>query len=491
MEEQYIKRKTKVGMVWNAFEKTAIQGISFILNIILARLLSPQDYGIIGMVSIFIIFANVFIDSGFVRALIQKQNRTELDFSTTLIFDIVISSLIYLILFFAAPLIAKFYKIPELVLLQRIVFLFIIINSISIVQNAKLQIKVDFKSLAIINSTATISSGIIAVIAAYKGLGVWALVIQRLSKAAISSICLWIKGKWKPKTGFSFESFKNLFNFGSKLLISELLATTMSNINNLIIGKIYNSESLGFYTRGYQFPALIVDTLNSVLNNSTFPMMAALQDKKEELIGIFKRLIKITSLFVFPAMLGLAVLSDNVILVLLGEKWQPATVFLFWLSLSYILTPLSSLNLNLLNAIGRSDLFLKIDISKIPLIILTMIITYPISLKAVVIGMAITSLLYFYMNSFMIGKLYNFGCFKQLLCIWKCIVASILMAVVVWLIKIVINNLLAGLIIGIIAGIIAYIIFLIILKEEEVFILFNKMKNFISKKNENVEQENV
>ena len=479
MEENNIKRKTKFGMIWNTFEKVVIQGISFVLSIILARLLTPQDYGAIGMISIFITFSSVFIDSGFLRALIQKQDCTELDFSTTLIFNIITSCFLYLILFLMAPIIARFYKLPELVNLQRVLFLIIIINSLSIVHNAKLQKVVDFKSIALINAIVTIASGIIAIIAAYNGLGVWALVIQTISKSTISTICFWIRGKWIPRTGFSKESFNNLFKYGSKLLVSSLLATTISNVNNLVIGKIYNSENLGFYTRGQQFPEMTAGTLNSVLTNSTFPMMSALQNNTVELINIFKRLIKITALLVFPSMLGLAVLSDSIILVLLGDKWFPAAEFLFWLSLSYIFVPLSSLNLNLLNAIGRSDLFLKIDLSKLPIIILTMIITFSINLKAVAIGMAITGFIYFYMNTFMIGKLYKFGCFKQIISIWKAIISSILMAICVFGLKMVIPNPLYQLIFGISSGVILYLVFLIILKEEEVFVFFNKIKDKI------------
>lgn len=482
MEDKNIKRKTKFGMVWNTFEKVVVQGISFIISIILARLLTPHDYGTIGMVSIFITFASVFIDSGFLRALIQKQNRSELDFSTTLIFNVVTSCFIYLILFFLAPFIAKFYNLPELVSLQRVLFLIIIINSLGIVQNAMLQINIDFKSIAIINAISTIFSGFIAIILAYKGLGVWALLIQTLSKSIISTICFWIRGKWIPKTGFSKESFKTLFNYGSKLLVSGLLSTSISNINNLVIGKIYNSENLGFFTRGQQFPELTAGTLNSVLTNSTFPMMASLQNNKDELLNVFKRLIKFTSLIVFPAMLGLAVLSDNIILVLLGQKWLPASTYLFWLSLSYLFVPLSSLNLNLLNAIGRSDLFLKIDFSKVPIIILTMVITFPISLKAVVIGMTVTGFIYFYMNTFMIGKLFKFGCFKQLICIWKSIIAALVMAFCVLGIKILIKNIYVSLIIGILGGVIIYIFLLFILKEEELHKIIIKLKTTIMKK---------
>ncbi len=475
-----IKQKTKIGMAWNAFEKIAIQGVSFIISIILARLLSPHDYGTIGMLTIFLTFSNVFIESGFPRALVQKQDRTELDFSTTLIFNILVSCVLYIILFFASPAIAVFYKTPELIALQRVFFIVIILNSLTIVQSAKLQINVDFKTIAIINGISTITSGLIAILAAYKGLGPWALVIQTLSRASISVILYWIFGHWIPKTGFSKESFKKLFGFGSKLLASGLLATTMTNINNLVIGKIYNPESLGFYTRAQQFPDLTAGTLNSVLNNSTFPMMAELQNNPDELLKSFKKLIKFTTLLVFPAMTGITLLSKPIILVLLGEKWLQASDLLFWLALSYMFVPLSSLNLNLLNAIGRSDLFLKIDISKIPIIITTMAITFPISLKAVAIGNVVTAFIYFYMNTFMIGRLYNFGAIKQLLLCWKGILSTFIMAIVLFFLEHYINNVILCLILGIITGVSVYFIALLLMREEEVirvFRIFNHRKN--------------
>ncbi len=467
-------------MFWNAFEKIAVQGISFVLNIILARLLTPHDYGTIGMILIFLTFSNVFVESGFSRALIQRQDRTEKDFSTVLIFNILISVLLYAILFFASPAIANFYETPELVSLQRVFFIVIILNSLTVVQNAKLQIKVDFKSIALIHGAAITLSGVIAIYAAYKGAGAWALVIQALIKSAVSVICFWIVGKWIPKTGFSKESFKNLFGFGSKLLATGLLSTTITNINNLIIGKIYNPASLGFYTRAQQFPEITAGTLGAVLNNATFPLMATMQNQNDELISTFKRLIKLSGLISFPAMIGLAVLSDDIIMVLLGEKWMPAANLLFWLSLSYIFIPFSVLNLNLLNAVGRSDLFMKIDFSKVPIIIATMAITFPISLHAVVIGKAVTAGIYFYMNTLMVKRLYGFGAFKQMSCVWKSIVATIVMAVVVIAVCFFIKNSLISLLVGITTGVIVYGVMLILLKEEEIKTFFKIIKERIS-----------
>lgn len=475
MSESNLKQKTKVGIFWNLFEKIIVQIISFVLNIILARLLSPTEYGTLGLLSVFLIFSNVFVESGFSRALIQKRDCSEYDFSTTLIFNIAISCFLYAILFLCSPLIASFYKIPALVQIQRVFFLVIILNSLSVVQSAKLQIMVDFKSIAAVNSITTIVSGVIAVICAFWGLGIWALVIQALLKAGVSSVCFWFLGHWVPKTSFSVQSFKQLFGFGSKLLVSGLLATGVSNLYNLVIGKLYDTERLGFYTRAQQFPELTSGTINSVFNTATFPLMSSIKDNREDLVVTFTKLIRIVAMVVFPAMMGLAVLSKPIILVLLGEKWSPAAGFLFWLALSYIFTPLGGLNLSLLNAIGRSDLFLKVDMSKVPLILLTMAITFPVSLEAVVIGQAIVSLVYFYINAFMTGRLYNFGCFKQLLVIWKYIFAATCMAILVYFISLFFSTVVISLIIGIVSGIIIYCVLLLILQDEEFLFFLHKI----------------
>lgn len=470
-----LKQKTKIGMLWNMLEKVSIQIISFVFSIVLARLLTPSDYGTIGLLSVFVSFSNVFVDSGFSRALVQKQDRTEKDLSTAFFFSLFISIIIYLILYFASPVIAKFYKLPELVSLQKVLFLVIILNSLTVVQSALLQINVDFKKIAISNALSTIISGVLGIVAAYVGLGTWALVIQTISKTGVTAILLWIVSKWTPKATFSFLSFKQLFGFGSKLLISGVLSTIVTNINNLIIGKYYNSQSLGYYTRAQQFPDLISGTLSSVLNNSTFPLMASLQDKKEELVIVFKKLIKITSMFVFPTMIGLACLSNTLIITLLGEKWTGTSILLFWLSISYIFTPLSILNMNILNAIGRSDLFLKVDIAKIPIILITMFITFPISLEAIVIGKAITAYIYFYINAYLVGKFYNFGALKQLFCSWKYIISALIMgSFVIMIDKFIISNVLS-LFLSIIGGCFVYFILLYLLKDEVFFSIFNKI----------------
>lgn len=476
--EDNIKKKTKIGMVWNTFERFSVQGVSFVIGIILARLLTPEDYGTVGLLTVFLTFANVFIDSGFSKGLIQKIDRTEHDFSTTLIFNVVVSTVSYIILFFAAPIIAKFYKKPELVNLSRVLFLVIMLTSFNVVQSALLQIKVDFKKIAFINFASTVISGVSGIVAAYKGFGVWALVIQSIVKQLLATILYWILGHWIPKTGFSIESFKKLFKFGSNLLITGVISTTISTINTLIIGKIYTPEKLGYYTRAEQFPQVTSGTLTSVLQATTFPLLSNYQKSQEEFFNIFKRLVHITSLLVFPAMTGLALCSKTIIVVLLTEKWVIASEYLFWLALSYIFAPLQILNLNLMNAIGRSDLNLKLDLIKCPFIILCMAITLPISIKAVVVGRFIFCFIYFVIDCFMAWRMYKFGAFRQIIYSWKAIVSTLIMVVVLVLLsRIIIDETIMKLVGMILAGIITYCSSLLLLKEKELLLFIVKFQS--------------
>ena len=474
--EDNIRKKTKIGILWNTFERFSVQIVSFVIGVILARLLTPEDYGTVGLLTVFLTISNVFIDSGFSKGLIQKIDRTEEDFSTTLIFNFVVSIILYCILFFLAPLIAKFYKKPELTLLARVLFIVIILTSLNVVQNAILQIKVDFKKIAIINFISTCISGVLGVITAYKGIGVWALIIQNISKTIITVILFFILGHWIPKTGFYINSFKKLFSYGSKLLATGLISTLITNIQNLIIGKIYKPESLGYYTRAMNFPQVISGTATSVLQTTTFPILSRYQEDKKELLKLFKRIVHLTCLFVFPSMVGLAMISKTLILVLLTEKWIIVSEYLFWLSLSFIFSPLEILNLNLLNALGRSDLNLKIDLIKLPLIVIFMCITLPIGIKAVVIGGFISSFICYIIDGFLIGKLFNFGAFNQLFSSWKAILSTIIMSIVLLLLNyIILNETFFKLLILIGAGILSYIICLLFLQEVEIINIIKKI----------------
>lgn len=471
-----IKQKTKIGMLWNSLEKVTIQLISFILNIILARLLTPNDYGTVGMLTIFLNFSSDFIDSGFSKALIQKQNRTGNDFSTVFFFNLTVSCLLYIILFFAAPLISNFYKKPELLNLQRVLFLVLIINSLSVVHSTRLQIKVDYKTIAIINSSSTIIAGIIGIFSAYKGLGPWALVIKSLANAFCITVFYWISTHWHPDSFFSKKSFKSLFGFSYKLLFSELIKTTTNNINSLIIGKVYDADSLGYYTKAQQFPTLISGTMNSIISGSTFPLLASLQNERNELVQTLKKLIKITAMAVFPAMFGIAILSKPMILFMLGEKWLDSASLLFWLAFSFMFNPLQALNINVLNAIGRSDLVLKTDLIQIPVVILSIVITFPISMKAVVIGKLVTSVIYFMTSAFFVGRIYKFGFIKQLSSCWKYLLSSVIMCLLIVIITNNISSAAMKTILGVMIGIVTYTGSVLLLRDEEALKLLQKLR---------------
>ena len=481
MQENLVQ-KTKFGIFWNLLERFGVQGIGFVFSIILARILSPNDYGVVALLLVFTAFANVIVESGFIRALIQKQNRDEYDFSTVFIFNVTIAVLIYIILFFCAPYIADYYKIPELTNFARILFLTIILNALRIVQTAKFQINIDFKKIAFINLVSLIFGGIFGIVLAINGFGIWALVLQMLLNQIIGLILFWYFGNWFPKTGFSVKSFKSMFSYGMNLTIIGFIGVIVNSAYSLSIAKLYSTKDLGLYNQAENYNSNIFGSIMGALSTATFPLLSALQNDKTELMRIFKKLIKIISLTAVPAMFGFAMVSENFILVFLTQKWIEGAPLFFWFALSFIFTPLNGTNLNLIAAIGRSDLLLKIETIKAILTLATMAITFTISIKAVVIGRVFLGFIAFFINTYIIGKYYDFGAFKQLRYIWKSFVASFVMMICIYFVDNLIPSPLLSLILSILIGAIVYISTLCILKEEEFFIYFGKIKSLVNKK---------
>lgn len=471
-----IRSKTIGGMLWNTAEKLAIGILQFGIGIILARKLSPGDFGLLGMLTVFIVISQVFIDSGFSKALIQKQGRTDADYSTVFYFNLVVSVFIYIVLFCGADYIARFYKSPQLLPLTRVVFAILILNGLTVVQDAQLLIDVKFKTIAKINIVASLVSGIAGVAAAYLEFGVWALVLQVLLKSVVAFIIKWIVAGWWPCLVFSWDSFKGLFRFGSKLLASGLLSAGMTNIYLVIIGKLYNPFELGYYTRAMIFPEMSSGTVTSVFQTVTFPLLSSLQDDRSRMVHVYAKLLAAATMIMLPSMVMLAILSKPLILVLLTDKWLPSVPLLFWLALSFIFAPLSAINMNMLNAIGRSDLFLKLDLYKIPLIIIMMIVTFPMGLTAVVVGRFFTNLICFSMNGFVSGKVFGHGLIKQIRASRKIIIATIAEAVLLMILTHIIQSPIALLLVGVTAGLAVYIGSLIILKEQEFFDLLQIAK---------------
>ena len=451
-----VRSKLLHGVAWNFTEKILVKAVSFVISIILARLLAPSDYGLTGMLAVFLSVSSVFIEGGLAKALIQRQDCQDIDYSTAFVTNVSMSLVIYVVLFFAAPLIADFYDEPLLVSLTRAMALTIVLGSFNIVQRAKLMANVDFKSLAQINVLSIIVTGAIGITMAYLGYGVWALVGQAIGSTLFLIFIFPFYSKWKPSLRFSKESFSRLFGFGSKLMITGVYSVIFNNIATICIGKAYKSQQLGYYTRASQFPDLISFTVNDVLGTVTFPVLSELQNDKDRLVAVYRKSLLATALVIFPVMVLCALLAYPLVLILLTEKWVPCVVLMQWLCLARIFTPLSALNMNILNAVGRSDLFMKLDFSKAPLTIIILAITIPISVEAIVIGSFVDSFLCFFINAYLPGRMFGYGAWQQLKD-WKYIILSILlMSVAVFLFMLVVQNVWLQLFIGGTIGIVVY-----------------------------------
>ena len=466
------------GVVWNFIEKVLIRGVSFVIGIILARLLSPSDYGLIGMLAVFIAISNVFIEGGMAKALIQRQNCQDIDFSTAFVANVGMSLVIYLVMFFCAPLIARFYDEPILVELTRVLSLNFILGSFNIVQRAKLMAKVDFKSLAQINVISTVISGIVGITMAYYGCGVWALVGQALCSTFVLIVLFPFYSKWKPSLKFSANSFRQLFGFGSKLMITGVYAVVLNNISTICIGKFYRSNQLGYFSRATQFSELVSTTAYDVIGNVTFPVLSELQDDKTRLVAVYRKILFFTAMVILPVMVLTALLARPIILVLLTEKWLPSVVLIQWLCLARMFTPLSAINMNILNAVGRSDLFLKVDLAKLPLILLTFVITIPISVEAIAIGDFVSTFICFFINAYLPGRMFGYGAWAQIKD-WRFIILSMaIMAGVVWLILQLITNVWLQLFVGGFVGVLVYVgcCFLFKVIDDEMLIMLRLKK---------------
>ena len=356
-----LKSKAIKGVIWSAVDKFATQAGQFIIGIVLARLLMPADYGLIGMLSIFIAISQSIIESGMSSGLIQKKNRSDIDFSTVFVFNFCVSVGLYLILYITAPLIANFYNMPQLVLLTRVLTLNLIVNSLSTIQRSKLIIKIDFKTIAKVRVVSVLLGGAVGVFFAYKGYGVWALVIKTIAGSIITMGMLWFLSKWKPSILFSWQSFKELFGYGSRLLAASIYTQVLQNIYKITIGKAYSAADLGFYSKAKSFSELTSGTVNGILHQVTFPILASLQDDRSKMISVYSRLIRMTAFVIVPAMTLLALSAEPFVKLFLTDKWLPAVALLQWMSFARMFTPISSINMNILNATGRSDLFLKVD----------------------------------------------------------------------------------------------------------------------------------
>lgn len=408
-----VKQETLSGVKWTAVEKFSVQGIQFLLGLIMARLLSPSDYGIIGMLGIFFAISSTFIDSGFGNALIRKIDRTETDFSTVFYFNIAISIICYIILFAIAPWVGSFFKMPVLCSILRVQSVNLILNSLMGIQVAQLTIDINFKALAKRSMLSSIISGIFGVILAYYGFGVWALVYQSILCTLINLVFIWIYCKWKPRCEFSRKSFHELFSYGSKLLMSGLLNTVYVNLTPIIIGKYFSASDLGYYSRGTHLAKYPGDNINGVLQRVTFPVFAKLQKDDKHLIHVYRKYICITSMCIFFGCVLMAAIGKPLVLLLLSSKWEDAIVYLQIYSFSIMFDHINSINLNLLQVKGRSDLFLRLEVIKKAISTIILFVSIPFGVIGICVSKIIYTQIAVFINTYYTGKLFGLGYVEQ------------------------------------------------------------------------------
>ena len=452
-----LKEKTVKGVMWSSIDRFSTQGIQFVFSILIARQLLPSDYGVVAMLGIFLAVSQTFIDSGFGTALIRKIDRTDTDFSTVFYFNIVVAAFFYLVLWFAAPYIAVFYEIPLLEDVTRVVALTLIFSSLSGVQNAKLSIAIDFKTRAKISVSVTLITGAIGLWMAYNGYGVWALVAQSVFASLLGTVLLWCLVRWIPKPTFSWQSFREMFSFGSKLLASALLDTIYNNMYTLIIGKFFSSATLGLYSRASSLARYPSSNITGVLQGVTFPVLSSIQNEPERLAGAYKRFLRLSAFVIFPSMIGLAAVADPLIRLVLTDKWEGCIYLLQIVCFSMMWYPIHAINLNLLQVKGRSDFFLKVEIIKKIQGVLILFITVPMGIVAMCYGSVVSSLLCLIYNTYYKQKLIGYCYVAQMKDLLHILVHSLVMGAGVWCIVQLLDSLWWQLIVGVLSGAAYYI----------------------------------
>lgn len=360
-DSKHLRIKVIDGLFWRFAERIGAQGVSFIVSIILARVLAPEVYGTIALVTVFLSILNVFIDSGLGNALIQKKDVDDLDFSSVFYFNVTACCILYFIMFIASPWIARFYSKPSLTPVIRVLSLTLVISGVKNIQHAYVSRTMQFKRFFFATLGGTVCAAIIGIYMAYTGYGIWALVTQHLLNSTMDTIILWITVKWRPKAMFSWDRLKGMLSYGWKLLVSSLLDTGYNNLRQLIIGKMYTSADLAYYNRGRTFPHLIIDNVNSSINSVLFPTMSTVQDDRIRLKEMTRRSIQTSTYIMAPLMLGMAACAEPMIRLLLTEKWMDCVPFLRIFCFTFIFYPIHTANLNAIKAMGRSDLFLKLE----------------------------------------------------------------------------------------------------------------------------------
>lgn len=414
MAEETLKNKTVKGTIWSGIDNVAQMGVTFIVSIVLARLLSPDDYGLIGIIAIFTTVCNALINGGFTTALIRKKDVTDDDYNTAFIVNLVVSLGLYFVIYLCSPLIADFFNRQELIALTRVSSIGMIIGALALVPQTRLTKCIDFKSQTKITIVASIVSGVVGIIMALLSFGVWSLAWQQLAYYILRSVLLWVANKWTPSLHFSNSSFKDLFGFGWKMMVSSLLDNIWKELYQVVVGKFYSPASLGQYTRANQFSQLFSSNLTNVIQRVTYPVLSNIQDDKERMVAAYRKIIKLTMFVTAISMLFLGAISEPLLYCLIGAKWHEAATYLPLICIASSTYPLQAINLNMLQVQGRSDLFLGLEVIKKILFLVPLFIGAFVGIMPMLYANLVVTIISFFLNSHYSGKFLGYSSWIQL-----------------------------------------------------------------------------
>ena len=477
-----IKSKVLSGLFWRFGERIAAQGVSFVVSIILARMLDPSHYGAIALVTVFITFANVFVTSSFGNSLIQKKDADNVDFSSVFYFNIILGILVYAVVFIMAPYIAGYFNMEILCPVLRVLGLRLIVAGANSVQHAYVSKQMLFKRFFWSTLGGTIGSAILGITMAYMGFGIWALVVQYMFNSIIDTLVLWFTVKWRPKLAFSLKRLKNLFSYGWKFLVSSLLDTGYNELRSLVIGKMYTPADLAYYNKGKNFPNLIVTNVNSSIHSVLFPAMANCQDKKEQVKSMCRRSIRTSSYIMLPLMTGLALVAEPFVKLLLTEKWLQCVPYLQIACFTFAFMPIHTANLQAIKAMGRSDIFLKLEIIKKIMGLAVLIFVAPFGVLAIAFSGILTTILSSIINSYPNRKLLNYNYFEQLKDLFNGFLPLIVMSVLVYLTGLVNIGEFPLIVMQVIVGMISYVAVSALTKNDSFIYALEIVKSFIKRK---------
>lgn len=484
MQSEHTKKKVIHGLFWRYLERTIAQGIQLAVFLVLARLLMPEEYGMMSLVTVFINIALVFVQSGFGNALIQKKEANHEDFSTVFYFSILFGVALYVLMFLAAPWISGFYRYEGLTPVIRVLSLSLILAGINNVQQAYVSRTMQFKKFFFSTVFGSILSAVTGIGAALAGLGIWALVIQQLTNQLTDTLILWITVGWRPRREFSLSSMKEIYNYGWKLLCSSLLDTVYNNLYTLVIGKRFSSSQVGYFDKGRQFPSLIIVNINATIQSVMFPALSSQQTDQKRLKAMTRRAITTSTFLIFPCMMGLAVTAEPLILLLLTKKWLPAVKFLQCYCLIYALWPVHTANLQAINAVGRSDLYLKLELIKKGTGLLILLITLPVGLDAMMAGSCVNAFIGLFLNALPNSRLLGYSLRELLKDLAPSGFLSLVMGGVVFAAGLFITNPLFKLLVQIPTGILCYVLTASLFQAESFNYIKDILKQIRVRKNE-------